>query len=173
MEKIILNPNNLTSSEIEVVKSKIRALIINSESEVIITEYNFAYMFPGGKRELNENEVDTLKRELKEELGISFDINEIKPFVKLYHYNKDYVTTENEHYNRLTITDYYLIKTDKKLNLDKGSLSDREKEFGFKAYFSKIDEIYSKLNGLKSENPRAKFFSEEINIILNEFEKIK
>jgi 8-oxo-dGTP diphosphatase len=47
--------------------------------------------FPGGKRELNEERLDTLKRELQEELGIA--IHEAEPLVSYAHEYADRTIT--------------------------------------------------------------------------------
>ena len=172
MKNIINNPDNLNKDEIELTTKKVRAIIIDSLDNIIITKYADMYMLPGGKVDINEKNEDSLIRELNEELGIKFDIEKITPFITFENYLKNYpIVNSNKKANKLNITDYYIIKTDKKINKDKIKLTEREKQNNFLVTYINLDEVTNLVSNYESKNIRNLAFKTELIKILEEYKK--
>ena len=52
---------------------------------------------------------DAAKRELQEETGIIYDLNQLKYLLTIKYYQLNYLTRNNEYINRLMTTHYYLV----------------------------------------------------------------
>ena len=111
MKTIIYNHDNLKKEEIDETVIRVKALIINSNNEILLGYAHKTYQFPGGHLEENESLEEGLKREIKEETGIEIKENNLKPFEKITYYSRNYRNTglnrENEIY-------FYIINTDEK-----------------------------------------------------------
>ena len=70
MKEIIYNNDNLNFSDVTSKSVRIKVLLINN-GKLLIGNEDGCFMFIGGHQEDNEELVDTLKREVKEETGIS------------------------------------------------------------------------------------------------------
>ena len=78
MKEIVFNEDNLTDKDINEEVTRVKALIINSNDEIMLGYSNKTYQFPGGHLEDGETFIECLKREVMEETGILIDDNEIK-----------------------------------------------------------------------------------------------
>ena len=92
MKKIIYNSDNLKDKDIDEKTIRARGLIINSNNEILLCYSNGLshYEFPGGHLEENETLLNGLKREVYEETGIRVINKEIKPFISIKYYCKNY-----------------------------------------------------------------------------------
>lgn len=79
------------------MRVRISALIIKNKKLLLVSNDGNWYWTPGGKSEVNEDDVTTLNRELKEELGIILTKSE---FYIRYNYSSEkianYVAPEGE-----------------------------------------------------------------------------
>ena len=66
MKEIIYNNDNINLSDITSISVRIKVLLINN-GKLLIGNEDGCFMFIGGHKEDNEELVDTLKREVKEE----------------------------------------------------------------------------------------------------------
>lgn len=96
----IYNYDNLTSDAIDETTTRARAIIINSNREVLMCYSNGLqhYEFPGRYLEKNETLEEGLKRKILEETGITIDLEKVKPFYTIKYYCKNY---HNSGKNRL------------------------------------------------------------------------
>lgn len=73
----------------------VRAIIVNQNGEVLLVQHTYqaGWFLPGGKNHWNEGDKDTLRRELREELGIQ-DISiarKLGEYENTHEYKKDTV----------------------------------------------------------------------------------
>ena len=124
MKETIYNYDYLNEEDITEVSIRVKALIINSTKEILLGKSDISYQFPGGHLEDNENLIEALKREVLEETGIEISDEEIdRPFYKVTHLNKDYPV---KGINRKSEIYYYVVKTDKEVDLSKVKLTKNE-----------------------------------------------
>lgn len=69
--KLVINPDNLISSENMQTFHKVRVILENNKGQFAISNEGGKCIFPGGKCEKGETALSAIKRELKEESGIS------------------------------------------------------------------------------------------------------
>ena len=146
MKKIINNPDNLVNKELNVT-NKVRAIILNN-LKITIVDYANILMLPGGKVDDNEEEKEALKRELKEELGLDINSNELIPFIEYNNYLYNYPTREGKNINKLVTTKYYIVKTNNKIDLSKRNLTENEKNQKFKVFNVSILNINDLINSM-------------------------
>ena len=124
MKEIIYNDDNLLESDITEVVVRTKALIIN-DNNIYLGYADNIYQFPGGHLEANETINECLRREVMEETGIEINDNEIsEPFLKIIYMNKDWPEVGK---NRKSEIYYYVVKTNKKPDINKASYTESEK----------------------------------------------
>ncbi len=153
MKEIIHNESNLKESEINNFVYRAKALIENSNGEILLGYGNSNYQFPGGHLEDNESLDECLVREVKEETGITIPLKKRTPFISITYYNKDYPKVG---LNSKFVANYYSIKTDDLPDLSKINLTENEKEGMFTLkYINKkniINELEESLKICTREN---------------------
>jgi len=166
--KLVNNPVNLNLNEMTEITNKVRCIIVDKNSNILITNYAGMYMFPGGKVKNKENNNDALIRELKEELGIDFSSFKIDEFITYENYINNYNRVDNNIVNRLNNTKYYIIRVDelKELNISRDNLSLNEKNNKFYIEFCNLYDSLSKINNYKSHNIRNDYFKKEITDVI-------
>lgn len=160
-EKIIINELN---SDYDTLFEKARALVFNEQNKIYVCNMNGTYMLPGGTVENNESPLITLKRELKEELGlIKYNLEEL---VEIDYYHHNFPKLKSDLYeNRLNIVYYYFIKIHSN-DLGTQMLTDYEKEQNIRIEEYSIEEIKEKIK-FDNDNKYSNFTNKELQIILN------
>ena len=81
----VYNYDNLRDDEINERSVRARAILINSNDEVLMCYSNglMHYEFPGGHLEEGESLEECLRREILEETGIEINPKEAKPFYSI------------------------------------------------------------------------------------------
>jgi 8-oxo-dGTP pyrophosphatase MutT (NUDIX family) len=72
-----------------------RAIVVNKNGEVLLVRHRYdgGWFLPGGKAHKNESNEDALRRELKEELGVTFGEKEkFGEYLNTYEHKKDTIT---------------------------------------------------------------------------------
>ena len=129
MKETIYNYDYLTLEDITEVSIRVKALIINSNKEILLGKSDISYQFPGGHLEDNESLIEALKREVLEETGIELSDEEIgSPFYKVTYLNKEYPVKDT---NRKSEIYYYAVKTDKEVDLSKVKLTENETKHNY------------------------------------------
>lgn len=148
-EEKIYNVDNLSIEDIDEQTTRARAIIINSNKEVLMCYSNRRnhYEFPGGHLEFGENLIEGLKREILEETGIEIEKN-ITPFYSIKYYCKNYHNTGK---NRLVEIYYFLIYTDLVYDVSKINLDENEKYENYECKCIGIE----KLKSILLENKRT------------------
>ena len=164
--EIIMNKDNLIDEEVTDFSVKVRG-IIEKEGSFVVGKYDDVYLLPGGKVEDGEDLSNALVRELKEELGVDYSSEEMIPFIKVIHYDKDYEKRNGSKVNRKVETVYFVVPY-KGINLDKVELSDSERKFGFSLGLISSDELNA-ICKMRSINPRREFFNSELNLVLSNY----
>ncbi len=169
MKKIVINKNNLELKDINEFIYRPRAIMINSNREILLGFCNNTYQFPGGFLEDNETLIEGLKREILEETGILLNDNEIiKQICTIEYLNKNFPRKDN---NRLTEFSYYYVVTDKKVNLNNTSYDEWEKKNNFKLKYVSIENFEKVLNETINDNPMNKMIYKDMMLVFNLLKK--
>lgn len=166
MEKLIINKERLTKEEIEKAKIKSRIIILNNKNELILCNYNGCYLLIGGKLENKETPKEAALRETQEEIGVILSENDLDDFIIIEHYQKNYPTRDNKIKNNLLITYYFISKKKVEIENDKITLSESEKKQNFKLIQASPKEIIQLLESNNTQNPRAVYYKEELQEVL-------
>lgn len=142
MQKIIINQNNLSETDITEIVKRVKILLINSNNEILLAYSHHNYQFPGGHVEDDESLLQTVKREILEETGIDLATIDTEPFACTMGYYKDWPEKGK---NRKTEIYYYEIKADEKPNLDNTSYSEHEKDGNFELRYIPLDTVEDEL----------------------------
>lgn len=171
MKKLVINKNNLELKDINEFVYRPRAIIINSNNEILLGFCNHTYQFPGGFLEDNETLIEGLKREILEETGILLNDKEIiKQICTIEYLNKNYPRKDN---NRLTKFSYYYVVTDKKVNLNNTNYDEWEKKNNFKLKYVFISDFEKVLNETINDNPMNKMIYKDMMMVFNLLKKKK
>lgn len=174
MQEIDFNEEQLTNNQINKIVRKVRAFVIDSETnKVLLVNYAGLYMLPGGSIDNEETEVEALKREILEESGIIIDNEDLISFLIINSYDKNYFDRKKGMINRLTQTTFFKVVTDKKIDVTKKELSQSEKEKNHIIDYINISNIRSMVENNTSDNPKRKQFDRELLTALDEFLKIQ
>lgn len=142
MKEIITNEYNLKEEDITDISRRVKILLINSKNEILLGYSHNTYQFPGGHVEENEELVDTINREIKEETGIVLNLEELAPFAKALGYYKDWPSKGK---NKKIEINYYEIKTDIIPNLDNTEYTENEKNGNFELRYIQLEKIEEEL----------------------------
>lgn len=169
MKKLVINKNNLELKDINEFVYRPRAIIINSNNEILLGFCNNTYQFPGGFLEDNETLIEGLKREILEETGILLNDKEIiKQICTIEYLNKNYPRKDN---NRLTKFSYYYVVTDKKVNLNNMNYDEWEKKNNFKLKYVSISDFEKVLNETINDNQMNKMIYKDMMLVFNLLKK--
>lgn len=174
MLRITINHKNLTPDDTWLYFRKVRAIIENNLGQIAISKEGGKYIFPGGKCDPEEDELDAIVREIKEETGISMPPSKFKKVLELETlYDDFYNYRTNSYIPRHTITSYYYTTTKEQINEAEMSLTEGEKKEKFTIYFEDSDALIEYLMQEHTEIENAKFFDEENQLVVKHFIKQK
>lgn len=174
MKKLIINDDNLAVQEIDFYEIRVKCFVVNDENKIMLASTrDGCYQLPGGHVEESEKFNDAVKREILEETGIELNDEEIiKIFYERHILNKNY---KNSGKNKQTSVIYYLIKTNKKINLNKTNMTQEEKDADYSIDLLSLETMEEKLIDNLNNNPVEIFriVSEETLNALCEFKRLK
>ena len=170
MSIITINEDKLKHLEVDSKNSKVRAILVK-DNKLLVANYGGVYLLPGGSIEDNETKEDAILRELKEETGITYNINDLENILTLNYYQRNYPKRNGKTENRLMITDFYL--SDYR-GIDESKVQRTEKEIrdGFYLKLVTAEELYEMLKE-PSINPRKEYFDREILEAVKTYKKFK
>ena len=99
MKRVIINEDKLDIMNMDDTVIRVKALMVNKNDQLLVVHNNHTYQFPGGHWRSNESLEDSLRREIKEETGITSKI-ERGPFMVIeeYYDNYDDVEMPGDHF---------------------------------------------------------------------------
>ncbi len=169
MRETIYNYDLLSDEEITETVIRCKALIINSKGEILIANENDLLHFPGGHLDQGEGLIDCLKREVKEETGINLDEDEIgKCFMKVTYKNRDWPKKGN---NRKSEIYYYIVTTDKDVDLTSVHYTENEKENNFKIDKISLPLSIQYIEGNIPKDPKNRSIAPDMIDAINEYIK--
>ena len=136
MIEIIKNVNNISNLEVNNIITRVKAIIITSDNKILLGHSFCEYQFPGGHVENNEDLRLALKRELLEETGLLYDIENLDIFASLTKYFKDYPESG---VNTKMLIYYYIIKDDRIPVLSNTNYTDEEVDGNFSLRYIPLD----------------------------------
>lgn len=169
MKKIIINADGIKDNEIDECATRAKALMINSNDEILLG-YGFkTYQFIGGHVNDNESITEGLKREIEEETGIIIEETDLKPFMKIVHYTRNY---RNSGKNRENVIFYYYIKNDQEVNKKNINYDEWERKGKFTVKKVKMADLEKVLIDSISDNEMNQLIVDEMLEVINEYKKV-
>ena len=165
MKEVVYNHDNIKDENVDEIVTRVKAVIINSNNQLMLGYCDNTYQFPGGHLEDNESLENGLIRELKEETGINISDFDLNPFMRMIYYTDNYRNTGKVRKNLLY---FYLIKTDKKPNIENTNLDDFEKDNNYEIKMIDLDKVKDILIKSIPDNPINKIIVEEMLTVLKE-----
>lgn len=142
-KEILYNYDNLNETDINNEVKRAKALIVNSNDEIMLVFSHNTYFLVGGHVENNESYEECLSREILEEIGVKIKFKKLKPYLSVKYLNKDYPQKGDK---SRYIINYYLIKADIQPNLDMSNLTDNEKDGNLEIRYIHKDKVLEELN---------------------------
>lgn len=165
MKELKLNENNMKDSEINVVVTRVKALICNSNNEILLGYCDGVYQFPGGHVEDGEILDVAVKREILEETGIDLEAKALEAFYCIKHYTRNF---HGDGINELSQLYYFYVETDEIINIEKIKYTEREKKGGYRLEYIKLDNVEEILTANIPNNKRNSTIVKEMLTVLEE-----
>ena len=156
MTTIVINDNNLSNNDIHKFCYKVRAILL-LDNKILVSHYGGVILLPGGSIDKGETVEEAIIRELQEETGIIYDLNQLEQILTIKYYQSNYPTRDNEVINRLITTHYYVGQFSG-IDLNNVRRTTRETKDNFNLELINIDDL---LLSKASDNPRKKYFDRE------------
>ena len=166
--ELVINEENLRNQEIQEFNSKVRALLVDENNNILVANYGGVYLLPGGSIDEGEDIYNAITRELNEELGQKYDKDELELICTLLYYQKNYPKRNDTYRNRLIQT-YYFVGKSKGVLETKQKLTEKELKDNFKLESIPLEELERIILENKSNNPRNIYFKKELLAILKQY----
>lgn len=166
--ELIINDDNLDLKKIQELNSKVRALIIDENNNILIANYGNTILLPGGSIDPDETIENAILRELKEETGVEYSIDELTYLNTLKYYQKDYPKRDGSLQSRLIATHYFVGKYK---GIRKQSLTEKEQKDNFRLELFPIDKLEELILNNQTNNPRNMYFVKELITILKYYKQ--
>lgn len=168
MKQIFINDDNLRVDELDDTVIRVKAMIINSQGEILLAHNNGTYQFPGGHKEDDEDMEDTLIREIKEETGI--EIEDVGgPFVQIVTYDSNYFGTGRKMCSKIY---YFIINTDEMPDYQKTNYDELELQSEFNLVYTDVSTFSSFLDEAVIDGMMDPNICREMKIVAEEYNRI-
>ena len=167
--ELIINDDTLELNEVDEFHSKVRVLLLDENNNLLVANYGNTFLFPGGSIDAGETIEDAVIRELKEETGVDYFIDELCYLNVLKYYQRNYPKRDGSFKNRLVTTYYYVGKYK---GVTKQTLSLKEQKDNFKLQLISIDNLEELVLKNKTNNPRNIYFVNELITILEYYKNL-
>ena len=169
MKELIYNNDNLFDNEINEIVIRMKVLLIRNNNMILGYERGI-YQFPGGHLEENESFNDCIKREIMEETGIEIldkDIGE--PIYKIVSLNRNHPDIGR---NRRSEIYYYVINTNKDIDLEKTNYTKDELEGDFKVKEIPLNRVVEELEDNIINNEKNKVITPDMIRVIKEYMRL-
>lgn len=168
MKKVILNPHNILSDDIEIKEERVKVLLINSNNELLLCKINGIYHFVGGHPDHNESINNCARRETLEETGIECEPDEFVPFLQLQEFHSNYFETGKKALSTIT---YMCVNTDKVYDYNNRKLDEEEASKQFNLQYISLNDAITTLENNRelAKNKNKEFLIDEMCNVINEF----
>lgn len=163
---LVINEDSLEINEIHEISTKVRAILIDKNNQILVANYFDVLLLPGGKVDDGETLFTALTRELKEELGQDYSDEELEFFITVNFYQKNYPKVDGTVKNRLVKT-HYFIGINKGIKEKFQELTEKERRGGFKLELVSIDSLRNIILNNINDNPRNMYFQRELLTVLD------
>jgi len=163
----VYNYDNIKDSDITDKIVRVKALMINSNNEILLCEDFDTIQYPGGHLEKGESLNDALIREIKEETGIILE-GSFEPFFAIKYYMKDFPVIGN---NRSLEIYYFYVFTDLKYNLDNINLDDQERKGNFKRFYISLKNFNKFLDKNMNKNEFNRVVNREMKLAMKNLKR--
>ncbi len=150
MEILIDNESNMPKEDVTEIVTRVKCIIRNSSNEIMLGDCDGILQFPGGHLEEGETLEDCVRREIKEETGITLNCEIKEPFFAIKHYNENW---PEEGKNRLSELYYFDIETDQLINEKEKHYTEMEKAGNFTLRYVNYNDIEEVLKDNIPNNP--------------------
>ena len=168
MKQIFINENNLTDEDIESSVIRVKAMIINSNNEILLAHNNGTYQFTGGHKEDDETLDDCLVREVKEETGIDVKL-QTGPFMQIVTYDSNYFGTGKKVCSKIY---YYVIYTDEVPNYEETHYDELECQTEFNLFYLDVNSLENFLDDAVIEGTLDPNICKEMKLVMNEYNRV-
>ena len=166
--ELIINEDNLELKEIQEFNSKVRALLIDENNNILIANYGNTFLLPGGSIDQGETTEEAIIRELKEETGIDYNLDELSYLNTLKYYQNNYPKRDANLRTRLITTHYFVGKYK---GTSKQSLTEKEQKGNFRVELISIDNLEELVLNNQTINPRNIYFVKELLTIIEYYKQ--
>ena len=170
--ELIINEDNLNVNDLQDFSTKVRAILIDENNQILVANYGNVILLPGGKVDEDETNLMAITRELNEEIGQNYSSEELEFFTTLNFYQKNYPKRDGTFRNRLVRTDYF-VGSYKKIKLDKQKLTEKEQKSNFRLELVSLEDLENMILKNKNNNPRNVYFQQELLTILACYKKLR
>lgn len=167
MKRIIINEENIDINKMDETVIRVKALMINEKEELLVVHNNYTYQFPGGHWREEESLEESLSREIKEETGISINI-EPGPFMVIEEYYNNYLETGNTRCNKMY---YYIVHSNEGPKVEEMSLSELEQKTDFNLFYIPIKDMEVFLQESIKNNSIEEVIGKEMLTVMKEYQE--
>lgn len=165
MKRVFINNDNLNFEDLDYEVIRVKGLIINDNSEILVAHNNGTYQLVGGHVETNEDMEEALRREILEETGINLN-NIDGPFMQVMSYYKNYFDTGKNVCSKIY---YYRICCNEMPDISKTNYDLLEQKTDFKLFYIPLREMEDFLRkGLEDKMIDSNIFN-EMMLVIEEF----